>query len=357
VAACLNNLHDKVIEEEVTFQALCKNKEFVRQQQELMDQILAASSGKFEAWHVGEASVSSFDSDIAHYEGRPHQARLQLVDEDCHDERASRASVSPLDSDDDLLRFINDPSIMEEQRRIVDKIMSDRSCSPDSGHSDPPVESPSPYLSPLLSSLSSASSNFERSDEASMTSNSVSRRPSTSPRLEDETIRCIEQAAEQSKWMNQSDPKHQHAGYRCPSPRHAASTMHHAGHRRPSPRRAASTSSLEDKTNDTVIPRHEDSLIELYGGRKLQVRGTNHTWKCIAKGKATLVQCPVCFTILQVGSNAKLLYCTQCHEVSPIGLVVDSTMFDYRLDGKIAIVMQQQELEVAIAQKMAKNAR
>jgi hypothetical protein len=32
-------------------------------------------------------------------------------------------------------------------------------------------------------------------------------------------------------------------------------------------------------------------------------------------------------------------------------------MFDYRLDGKIAIVMQQQELEVAFAQKMAKNAR
>jgi hypothetical protein len=31
-------------------------------------------------------------------------------------------------------------------------------------------------------------------------------------------------------------------------------------------------------------------------------------------------------------------------------------MFDYRLDGKIAIAMQQQELEVAFAPKMAKNA-
>jgi hypothetical protein len=90
--------------------------------------------------------------------------------------------------------------------------------------------------------------------------------------------------SEQSKWMNQTDPKHQHAGHQHQSPLQphlAVSTMHHAGHRRPSPHRAASTPSLEDKTNDAKFPCHEDSLVELYGGRKLQVKGTNHTWKCI----------------------------------------------------------------------------
>jgi hypothetical protein len=323
----------------VSFRALHENEVFVRQQQELMDQIVADSSKKLKALHISEGSFSSFDSDMALYEGRPCQGGQPFEGEEYHFESSARAlsCVSPLaahssDSDDNFLRFINDPSIVEEQRRIMDEIISDRSSPSNSArHSGSRVESPSsdsPYTS--LSPFSSTS-DCVHSQEVRASSNASSTRRITSQRLQNEISGHIEQAAERSLWRTRSNPKHHRA------------------------LRRSSSSSLEEKSSDA--PCQEDAFVELYRGKKLHVKGTNHTWKCIAKGEATLVQCPVCFTILQVGSHAKLLYCTRCQEVSPIGLAVDdSSVSDYRLDGKIAIVLQQQELGVAYCKKMAKNA-
>jgi hypothetical protein len=322
-------------DDEVSFQALHVNEEFVRQQQELMDQILTNSSKKLEALHISEASFSSFDSDMAFYEGRPCQGKPRFGGEEYHCESTARAlsCVSPLtadisDSDDGFLRFINDGSIVEEQRRIMDEIISDRS-SPANGsrHSDSRVESPSPHLSyPSLSPFSSTS-DCEQSQEAL----ALSRRPRTSQRLQDEISGRIEEADKKSLHTTRSDHEIRRA------------------------LRHPSSSSQEKKRDDA--PCQKDCFVEIYRGKKVHVKGTDHTWKCIAEGKATLVQCPVCLTILQVGLHAKLLYCTTCQEVSPIVLAIDdSSMSDYRLDGKIAIVMQQQEVDVAYRKKMAKNA-
>jgi ribosomal protein L37AE/L43A len=81
------------------------------------------------------------------------------------------------------------------------------------------------------------------------------------------------------------------------------------------------------------LPSEEDDLVRAYGSQSLRIKGTNHTWKEIEQGQATLVQCPSCSTILQVSRKAKLLYCTKCQEVSPIALYGDnkSTTNDDRI--------------------------
>ena len=112
-----------------------------------------------------------------------------------------------------------------------------------------------------------------------------------------------------------------------------------------------------------TMPFSNDATVDLYGGKKLKVRGTKHTWKDIARGRATLVQCPSCHTFLQVGAKAKLLYCSQCGEISSLriqavqahGQPGQSTSGANPIDGRIAQVVQQQEMDIAIAKKLAKS--
>eukprot|EP00540_Astrosyne_radiata_P023304 CAMPEP_0116852432 /NCGR_PEP_ID=MMETSP0418-20121206/17287_1 /TAXON_ID=1158023 /ORGANISM="Astrosyne radiata, Strain 13vi08-1A" /LENGTH=307 /DNA_ID=CAMNT_0004484589 /DNA_START=193 /DNA_END=1116 /DNA_ORIENTATION=- len=124
-----------------------------------------------------------------------------------------------------------------------------------------------------------------------------------------------------------------------------------------------------------ALPFSEDTTVNLNDGRKVRVRGIKHTWKDIARGETTLVNCPGCRAVLQVGAKAKLLYCTQCGEVSPIespkhdkegSSKVTSRSGGQRAgaqhvpcltagDGQIAQVVQQQEMDVAIARKLARN--
>jgi hypothetical protein len=105
-----------------------------------------------------------------------------------------------------------------------------------------------------------------------------------------------------------------------------------------------------------TFPLHrddEDCVKELYDGKKVRIRGTKHTWNDVAKGTAVIVQCPCCQSVLQVGTKAKLLYCTVCNEVSPVELL-SSGVCD---DNDLADALQDQEIEISLEKKMARKQR
>ena len=109
--------------------------------------------------------------------------------------------------------------------------------------------------------------------------------------------------------------------------------------------------------NDKVITSSQDRVTRFHNGKKLRVKGTQHAYMSIARGTAIIVTCPCCQTVSQVDASAKLLYCTRCQNVSPIEIATSSTNNDYNVglyDHQIAGSVQQQEIDVACAKKMAK---
>jgi hypothetical protein len=109
--------------------------------------------------------------------------------------------------------------------------------------------------------------------------------------------------------------------------------------------------------SDKVIASIQDRVTRLNNGKKLRVKGTHHAYMSIDKGTAIIATCPCCQTVLQVDASAKLLYCTRCQTVSPIELATSSTsnVINVALhDHQIAGYVQQQEIDVACARKMAK---
>lgn len=62
---------------------------------------------------------------------------------------------------------------------------------------------------------------------------------------------------------------------------------------------------------------------EIYPRQQLRIRGKRHTWKAIAEGNATLVNCAGCQRALQVDAAAELVYCSRCGAVFPRLLEID----------------------------------
>jgi hypothetical protein len=129
-----------------------------------------------------------------------------------------------------------------------------------------------------------------------------------------------------------------------------------------SPRRGSdmSSSSSTEKIRPCEagsVPSRENDIVTKIGKQRLRIKGTSHTYTAIANGSATLVQCMSCKAILQVGASAKLLYCTNCQQVTPIEVARYNHSAQPSVDQQIARTVQQQELDVACARKLSKIAR
>jgi hypothetical protein len=132
----------------------------------------------------------------------------------------------------------------------------------------------------------------------------------------------------------------------------------------------------------------KDQVIPVGPNTTLHVRGTARTYDAIASGDAILVQCAACLAVLQIGRSAKLLYCGVCENVTPVELAREqavtnpwgvfpsagasvgcsSAMDDeasslslryrpsatLRMDSHIARTVQNQEMDVACARKLAR---
>jgi LSD1 subclass zinc finger protein len=127
----------------------------------------------------------------------------------------------------------------------------------------------------------------------------------------------------------------------------------------------------------------KDQVILVGSKTALRVRSPGHTYDAIARGTAILVQCAACKAVLQIDSSAKLLYCSLCQNVTPVDLareqqtivtnpgmrmapsvgasteVASSSRHNdrpsdiFRMDSSIAHAMQNQEMDVAYARKLA----
>lgn len=125
----------------------------------------------------------------------------------------------------------------------------------------------------------------------------------------------------------------------------------------------------------------QDKVIPVGTNKTLRVRGTGQTYDAIARGKAVIVQCPACRAILQIAASADLLYCVLCESVTPVEwareqAVVNPTVLTVAsrgadassstdgdamshsssilmMDYQIAQAIQNQELDVACARKLA----
>lgn len=111
----------------------------------------------------------------------------------------------------------------------------------------------------------------------------------------------------------------------------------------------------------------EDWVTCLSNGKTVWVKGTRHTYKSIIMGRATLVQCPACHTVLQISDTAKLVYCTACQEVSPFDAgdasansspnpSASNAAARMQWDGHIARALQRQEINVGRTMNQAKQA-
>lgn len=121
------------------------------------------------------------------------------------------------------------------------------------------------------------------------------------------------------------------------------------------------------KSGDGAADNWEDDQVLVFpNGRIIRLKGTQHTHEAIERGNATLVHCFNCRSSMQVSSRAKAVYCPVCHEATPIDLArVCSPFADPRsatsrsaalYDRKIARSIQHDEIDVAVARKVAKNA-
>lgn len=103
---------------------------------------------------------------------------------------------------------------------------------------------------------------------------------------------------------------------------------------------------------------NEDVIADIGNGKKMKIKGTQHTYKSIVNGQATIVQCPGCKTILQISSSAKLLYCSTCSLVSSIQLakaMIESNAVSCETNKQIAYVVQRQEINIAQTLKQPKD--
>ena len=122
--------------------------------------------------------------------------------------------------------------------------------------------------------------------------------------------------------------------------------------------------SSQDGSNVDVVAASADCVETLSSGKRLRVKGTRHVYKAIERGTATLVRCYNCQTVLQVTSTTKAVYCTCCHQVTPMELAIScdvdgggSNHSNVYEDRRIASSVQNQEYDVACARKMASYSR
>jgi len=135
-------------------------------------------------------------------------------------------------------------------------------------------------------------------------------------------------------------------------------SMQHSIHRSSVSRGAAATQVSDSKTSppsdNAIAASFQDRVTRLENGKKLRVKGTQHTYHSIARGTAILVTCPCCSTVLQVDASTKNVYCLRCQQVSPMELARGGGGSDTDRDSNIAGSVQRQEIDVACARKISK---
>lgn len=107
-----------------------------------------------------------------------------------------------------------------------------------------------------------------------------------------------------------------------------------------SPHTAAGTPSARGSENfspsQKLSSAYQDRTLTFRHGGAVRVRGTRRVYQSMAAGTAVLARCASCGTVSYVPAGCQALYCTRCHQVSPV--VTTS-------DAELAQSVQRQEKE------------
>jgi hypothetical protein len=99
----------------------------------------------------------------------------------------------------------------------------------------------------------------------------------------------------------------------------------------------------------------EDCVQRLSNGRKLRLKGTRHVYKAMERGTSALAQCFNCQALLHVPDACTAVYCSLCHQVTPMDLARRRPSDDGvdLGDSEIAAALQRQELDLALSRDAA----
>jgi hypothetical protein len=234
--------------------------------------------------------------------------------------------TSTSDSDDyDFVRFLNDPVLIQEQQRILDQVEHQRQQQQQQQQMDQVVD---------VHTSTALSREVEHLTESMLYAS-----------LEHCPTNAVEAVGQRGVPATKPHPTEE------PWQR-----LRREGGSSPKLHPMLITDKSDALSSEETVPTHLDDKVVNYGnGKKVRVKGTKHAWKAVADGKAMLVQCPQCSCVLQVGSTAKLLYCTPCQHVSRIETCqLNPTAISDQDHHQIARIVQEQEMNVAHARKLAK---
>lgn len=328
---------------------------------------------------------------------------------------AGTAAVSDLDNldggVDDFTDFLNDPQLIRAQRRILESFQQQQEQSQpfsvirsgqsgsnfgrssrrdqnftlgDMGSRDMhSYQSPEPQV-PVVS----PSSNHSTVSESTLSTASSRQHLD---RITESAHRAVSIQTKTMMLMRQQRPSHSSLEL---SNSLASSNDQVAYQKTVSSNNIKSRDSRHDHhyyLHDNIVTSSGDRISKLSNGKKIKVMGKKHVFKAIGNGTATIVKCSGCAVVLQVPAKSKAVYCSFCDTVTPMELAIlsnrttdaptlaasttglasaysnDSSILSpscsstlsssstllQRMDHQIASSVQQQELDVACAQKMA----
>jgi len=298
--------------------------ELIRQQHEIMEQIQQEQEAFIRVNEQYECSASLKNTPSGkeyHFPSLPPRWSPMRTTPTRPDKPVLSSTRPPTDNENILDMYIDDPSIIHEQQRIMDEILRQQR----------PKDAPSRHdhvLSPSRSAIAAAAIAKRAALAVTVTS-------------EGNSTQGFRQCQSRSMHVPASTVA-----------RHPEAPLPFASVKLPAVEYSANNRSSKN-TRQNTNNDHDDVLVTLHGQKKsLRIKGTRHTWKAIEEGRATLVQCLNCLTILQIGRMAEFVFCTKCEEVSPIVQVDGKSTSD---DGQIARVMQQQENDVALTRKVGRR--
>jgi hypothetical protein len=239
-------------------------------------------------------------------------------------------------SEEDYLQMFNDPSAIEEQRRIMERIEAEqrRRCR----------DVPSMTEENQRDTPSMTEENQRDTPSMPKEAQRSCPTPWTPSLQEDVNVASLETPLDTVQLQRSSShPRRATIPTYCRETSISPPTLN-------AMELKAKTIGMLQLKGAPNLSHSEGSTTHLYGRKNLHVRATKKTTDAIAQGNAIIVQCPGCQAVLQVASSAKLLYCTLCSAVSPIELVLSGSH-----DSAIASAMQDQEVQISSGRNLAKK--
>ncbi len=312
--------------------------EFIRSQEELWQQLTDA---QFPSSHdivefkcTSRGKGSSFCRPLSDHQEAENKRDILLMA--TSREAAPGLHTSNYDNLQDFSQFFDDEVMIEEQRRILFQIQ----IGHQEQHNLKIVGTSTKEVATCIRSSSTPSSRTGTTlTSVNLFKEAVDYKQQ---RLHPQVLHLSSSSAQKNqKEYEQYEllalQAHHDQVHPCHWTMHESSTNNHRNHK------------------DASYHYEKDRNIQM-GTYNLRIKGTRHAYASISNGSATIVQCSSCRAILQVGSTAKLLYCINCQQITPIEVARNVSADRIGItDRGLAKRVQMQEVEAACSRESFKD--